>query len=66
MNKYYVVPDKDATAWYVKIENVAPVEEYDKKDKAIEAGEKIAQENKPSSLIILDNNHETEDERNFK
>lgn len=66
MNRYYVVPDKDATAWYVKIEDVAPIEEYDKKDKAVEAGEKMAEENKPSTLIILDNAHEIEDEWNFK
>lgn len=66
MKHYSVAPNKDATAWYVKIEDVAPTEEYDKKDKAIEAAEETAKENKPSTLSILSNEHEVEEKRTYE
>lgn len=66
MKNYSVAPNKDATVWFVKMEDVAPLEEYDTYDKAIEAGFKIAEENKPSSLTILDENHDIQDKRTFK
>ncbi|MDL4842451.1 DUF2188 domain-containing protein [Aquibacillus rhizosphaerae] len=65
MRNYTVAPNKDATAWYVKVEDVAPTQKYDKKDKAIEAGEQLAVENKPAILTILTNEHEVADERTF-
>lgn len=66
MKHYTVAPNKDATTWFVKIEDTAPFEEYDKKDMAIEAGEKLAQENKPSTLSILTKNHDVAETRTFE
>ncbi|WP_174615683.1 DUF2188 domain-containing protein [Virgibacillus ihumii] len=66
MKHYTVAPNKDATAWYVKIEDVAPTEEYDKRDKAIEAAEETAKENKPSTLSILTKEHEVEEKRTYE
>ncbi|MEN1967445.1 DUF2188 domain-containing protein [Lentibacillus sp. N15] len=65
MNKYSVAPNKDVTAWYVKLEDVAPTNEYVAKDDAIEKAEQMAKENKPSKVIILDKNHEVAEERTF-
>lgn len=66
MKQYTVAPNKDATAWFVKIEDVAPLEQHDKFDKAVEAGLKVAEENKPSTLTILDENHDVQDKHTFK
>lgn len=66
MKNYTVAPNKDAKAWFVKIEDVAPLEQFDKYDKAVEAGFKVAEENKPSTLTILDENHDVRDKRTFK
>lgn len=66
MKHYTVTPNKDATTWLIKIEDVAAPEEYDKYDKAIEAGERIAQEHKPSTLTILTENHEVKEKRTFE
>lgn len=65
MKHYTVAPNKDATTWLIKIEDVASPEEYDKYDKAIEAGKRIAQENKPSTLTILTKNHEVKEKLTF-
>lgn len=65
MKNYSVAPNRNATAWYIKLEDVAVEEKYDKLDKAIEAGERMAQENKPSTLTILNKYHEVEEERTF-
>ncbi|GGD01700.1 hypothetical protein N780_14495 [Pontibacillus chungwhensis BH030062] len=65
MREYTVAPNKDATEWYVKVEDVAPTDKYEKKDKAIEKAEEMAQEHKPSKLYILDKYHEIEEERSF-
>lgn len=65
MKNYSVAPNKDATAWFVKIEDVALEDQYDKMDKAIEAGKNIAQENKPSTLTIMNKYHEVEDKQTF-
>ncbi|HET7580026.1 MAG TPA: DUF2188 domain-containing protein [Bacillales bacterium] len=65
MKHYTVAPNKDATIWYVKTEDIAPVEEYDKKDKAIDAGEQLAVENKPSTLSILTADHEVAEKRTY-
>ncbi|HEX7064549.1 MAG TPA: DUF2188 domain-containing protein [Bacillales bacterium] len=67
MNHYTVVSNKDITSWHVKIEDVAPLETYDKKDKAIEAGERLAKQNRPSTLSILDDeNHDLEEKRTYE
>ncbi len=65
MKEYTVTPNKDATTWFVKVEDVAPLEEYDKQSKAIEAGEKLAQENEPSRLIIFDEYHKQQEIKTF-
>lgn len=65
MKEYSVVPNKDVTGWFVKIEDIAPTDLYDERNTAIEKAEQIAQENKPSKLLILDQNHEVEEERKY-
>lgn len=65
MKHYTIEPNKDATTWFVKVEGVAAPEEYDKYDKAIEAGERMAEENKPSTLTIMTENNEVEQKRTF-
>ncbi|MBH0230459.1 DUF2188 domain-containing protein [Halobacillus yeomjeoni] len=65
MKEYSVVPNKDVTGWYVKIEDVAPTDLYDERDQAIAKAEEIAQDNKPSRLSIMNQNHEVEEERKY-
>ncbi|MBX0358001.1 DUF2188 domain-containing protein [Halobacillus sp. Nhm2S1] len=65
MKQYSVVPNKDVTGWFVKIEDVAPTDLYDERDTAVTKAEEIAKENKPSKLQILDQNHEVEEERTY-
>ncbi|MBA2175126.1 DUF2188 domain-containing protein [Halobacillus locisalis] len=65
MKEYSVVPNKDATGWFVKIEDVAPTDEFDERDKAVEKATEIAEQNKPSRVLIMDKNHEVESERKF-
>ncbi|WP_106496566.1 DUF2188 domain-containing protein [Lentibacillus sp. Marseille-P4043] len=63
MKKFSVAPNKDVTGWYVKLEDVAPTDEYIAKDDAIEKAEQLAKSNKPSKVIILDKNHEIIEEK---
>ncbi|MGP4081136.1 MULTISPECIES: DUF2188 domain-containing protein [Bacillaceae] len=65
MKQYSVVPDRDVNGWFVKIEDTAPADHYEMKSAAIEYAEKIAKENKPSKLSILDKNLEVEEERTY-
>ncbi|RWZ59135.1 DUF2188 domain-containing protein [Halobacillus fulvus] len=65
MKEYSVVPNKDVTGWYVKIEDVAPTDLYDERDTAVAKAEELANSNKPSRLLIMDQNHEVEEERKF-
>lgn len=65
MKEYHVVPDRDVQGWYVKLEDAAPVDHYEMKSDAVEYAEKIAQENKPSKLYILDQNREVVEERKY-
>lgn len=58
MKKYSVAPNKDTTAWMVKLEDVAPADSFQAKDDAIAEAEKMAKENSPSKVMILDKNHE--------
>ncbi|MGM8365288.1 DUF2188 domain-containing protein [Virgibacillus sp. W0181] len=66
MKNYTIEPNKDASAWFVKIEGVGLYEQHDKLDKAIEAGERVASENKPSRLQIMTKDKEVEETRTFK
>ncbi|TLS38151.1 DUF2188 domain-containing protein [Pseudalkalibacillus caeni] len=65
MNQYTITPNKDVTGWYVEIEDVAPTNLYQTKAAAIEEGEKIAKNNKPSKLVIMDEDHNVAEERTF-
>ncbi|WP_010532345.1 DUF2188 domain-containing protein [Lentibacillus jeotgali] len=57
MKFYSVTPNQDVTAWIVKLEDVAPESEFEAKDDAIAKARELAQENTPSTLSILDNEH---------
>ncbi len=65
MKEYSVVPNKDVTGWFVKIEDIAPTKLYDERDTAIEKAVEVAENNKPSRVLIMDQNHEVEEERTF-
>lgn len=65
MKEYSVVPNKDATTWFLKIEDVAPYEEFDKQTTAVEAGIRVAEANKPSRLIIFDETNEKQEIKTF-
>lgn len=66
MKKYTVEPGPHATAWMVKLEGVAPSGTYDAFDQAIEAGKAMAEENKPSTLTIYDENKNIHEELAYK
>lgn len=65
MKEYSVVPNKDVSGWYVKIENVAPMEYHSTRDDAVLEAEGLAKENAPSKLVIYDAKTEVEEERQF-
>lgn len=65
MKCYSVAPDQEAERWIVKLEDVAPTEEYTSKDGAIAAAEELAKENSPSKLQILDKEHNVIEERKY-
>ncbi|MGJ9457702.1 DUF2188 domain-containing protein [Oceanobacillus sp. CF4.6] len=66
MRTYRVTPNVDASAWFVKLEDVAPEEVYDTKTEAIEVAEQLAKENTPSLLKILDKDHHVIEEKRYK
>lgn len=66
MNMYSVVPNPKATGWLVKLENIAPEEQYNSEEEAIEAAEKLAKENRPSTVRILNMEHELVNEKTFQ
>lgn len=65
MKEYTVSPNKDATRWMVELEGVAPTDTYAEKDAAIDKAKEIAAENKPSRVIVLDEERQVADEINF-
>lgn len=65
MKTYSVAPDKDASRWIVKLEDVAPTESFSSKDGAITAAEELAKENSPSKVQILDEDHKVIDEKEY-
>ncbi|MFP7492663.1 DUF2188 domain-containing protein [Terribacillus saccharophilus] len=65
MKEYSVVPNKDVSGWYVKIEDVAPTEYHSTRDDAVLEAEGMAKENSPSKLVIYDAHHEIEEEKQF-
>lgn len=65
MKKYSVVPNVDVSAWIVKLEDVAPENEYAAKDDAIAAAEQMAKDNSPSLVEIMDKEHNVIEEKRF-
>ncbi|MRX73917.1 DUF2188 domain-containing protein [Bacillus lacus] len=65
MKEYSVVPNKDATGWYVKMEDVAAIELYDTKSQAISEAEELAKGKVPCKVTIYDEDLHVEDERRF-
>ncbi|UCZ54144.1 DUF2188 domain-containing protein [Bacillus shivajii] len=66
MKTYSIRPNKDADAWHLKLDDAVPEKEYDKKDEAVEAGTKVAEQNKPSKLVIYNHLNEVIDEKIYK
>ncbi|WP_078597472.1 DUF2188 domain-containing protein [Evansella clarkii] len=69
MREYTVRAEKTGESvehWYVKIENTAPTSSFDNLDDAIAEGKKLAEENKPSRLVIYNHLHEIVDEHVYK
>lgn len=65
MKTYSVAPNANETSWFVKLEDVAPEEMYASKDDAISAAEKMAKENTPSKVEILDKDDNVQEEKRF-
>ncbi|WP_164667975.1 DUF2188 domain-containing protein [Virgibacillus doumboii] len=65
MKNFSVAPNQDASAWIVKLEDVAPEAEFSAKDDAIEKANEMAKENSPSKLSILDKKHNIIEEKRF-
>jgi hypothetical protein len=65
MRTYTVTPNVDASAWFVKLEDVAPEEVHDTKDEAIAEAKRLAEENTPSVVQILDKNHNILEEQKY-
>lgn len=65
MKKYSVAPNKDASAWMIKLEDVAPSDSFQAKDEAIAVAKKMAVENSPSKLMILDKNHQVMETKTY-
>lgn len=65
MKNYHVVPDRDVNGWYIKLEDAAPIDHFEMKSDAIEYAERVASENTPSKLLILDQDREVVEERKY-
>ncbi|ADC51867.1 MULTISPECIES: DUF2188 domain-containing protein [Alkalihalophilus] len=61
MKEFSVVPNKDSSAWMVKVEDVSPVHSYNNKMEAIEKAKELAKEDQPSKISLYDGNHELEE-----
>ncbi|WJY26261.1 MULTISPECIES: DUF2188 domain-containing protein [Sporosarcina] len=65
MNMYSVVPNPEMTGWLVKLEDVAPEQQYGSKDEALDEAKRLAKENTPSVVKVLDQDHNVTDELTF-
>ncbi|WP_162985855.1 DUF2188 domain-containing protein [Virgibacillus sp. Bac330] len=65
LKTYSVTPNVDGTGWFVKLEDVAPEKLYGTKDDAIEVAKQMADENRPSKVVILDKFHQVLEEKQF-
>ncbi|MGF2616568.1 DUF2188 domain-containing protein [Rossellomorea vietnamensis] len=65
MKEYYVVPNKDESGWFVKIEDVAPTSLFNGQSEAIAEAEKLAKENQPAKVLVENENNEVVSEKTF-
>ncbi|MDA8353178.1 MAG: DUF2188 domain-containing protein [Firmicutes bacterium] len=65
MERYTVVPNQNATRWFVMVEDIAALGLYDRKSKAVNAAVLMAHENPPSQVIVMNNLHQPEEYRYF-
>ncbi len=65
MYTYTVVPNKDASAWIVKAEDVAPEQSYISRDKAVDYAKDLARQNSPATVKVMDDDHQLVDELKF-
>lgn len=65
MKNFSVAPNQDASGWIVKLEDVAPEEEFNAKDDAIEKAMELAKDNSPSKLSILNKEHNVIEEKRY-
>ncbi|WP_409250907.1 DUF2188 domain-containing protein [Bacillus sp. SCS-153A] len=65
MKEYYVVPNKDESGWYVKIEDVAPTTLFNGRSEAIDEAERLAKENQPAKVLVENEDHEVVSEKTF-
>ncbi|MGD6802837.1 DUF2188 domain-containing protein [Rossellomorea vietnamensis] len=65
MKEYYVVPNKDESGWFVKIEDVAPTSLFNGQSEAIAEAEKLAKENQPAKVLVENENNEIVSEKTF-
>jgi hypothetical protein len=66
MKEYTIVPNKDSSGWYVKLEDVAPENLYDNRSIAIDEAEKLAMDNQPSKILVYNEELELVDEKIYK
>jgi hypothetical protein len=66
IKEYSVVPNKDENLWLVKLEDAAPAAQFGSRSAAVEEAEKMAKDNKPSKVTVMDDNHEVIDEKLFQ
>ncbi|MGM0845233.1 MAG: DUF2188 domain-containing protein [Bacillota bacterium] len=65
MKEFYVVPNKDESGWFVKIEDVAPTNLYNGQSEAVAEAEKLAKENQPAKVLVENENNEVVSEKTF-
>ena len=65
MNMYSVVPNPEMTGWTVKLEDVAPEHQFDSQTEALEEAKRLAKENAPSVVKVLDAEHNVVEELKF-
>ncbi|SIS40591.1 DUF2188 domain-containing protein [Salimicrobium flavidum] len=65
VKEYNVMQNPQGGGWIVKIEDVAPTEEFEDRDSAVAKAEEIAKKNSPSKVRIHDQERNVEEERSF-
>lgn len=65
MNMYSVVPNPEMTGWMVKLEDIAPENQFESQSEALEEAKRLAKENSPSVVKVLDKDHNVVEEMKF-